>query len=66
MCTGVTDYRHLLIFWSTRNVMFHNFVIMTCCAIVLALQNHEYDQGNGRTLKDDPSEQLCILYFCWL
>jgi len=45
--------------------MFHNFVIMTCCAIVLALQNREYDQENGRTLKGDPSEQLCILYFRW-
>jgi len=55
----------LIKFWSMRNVMFHKIVIMMCCAIVLALQNHEYDQGNGRTLKGDPSEQLCILYVRW-
>jgi hypothetical protein len=44
-----------------RNVMFHTTAIITCCSIVLALQNTEYDQGKSGKLKDDPGEQLCIL-----
>jgi hypothetical protein len=44
-----------------QNVMFHTSVIITCCYVVLALQNTEYDQGNSGKLKDDPAEQLCIL-----